>query len=58
MGFLAQAGITLGIAHIVRERFPGWGDAVAAIIIAMVAVNQLVGPPLFRFALVRSREVG
>lgn len=58
MGFLAQAGVTLGIAHIVRLRFPGWGDAVAAIIIAMVAVNQLIGPPLFRLALVRAREVG
>jgi hypothetical protein len=58
MGFLAQAGVTLGIAHIVRQRFPGWGDAVAAIIIAMVAVNQLVGPPLFRLAIVRAGEAG
>ncbi len=58
MGFLAKAGVTLGIANIVRERFPEWGEPVAAIIIAMVAVNQLVGPPLFRLALVRAREVG
>ena len=58
MGFLAKAGVTLGIANIVRDRFPEWGSAVAAIIIAMVAVNQLIGPPLFRLALVRAREVG
>jgi hypothetical protein len=56
MGFLAQAGVTLGLAGIVRERFPGWGEPVAAIIIAMVALNQLVGPPAFRFALVRAGE--
>jgi Kef-type K+ transport system membrane component KefB len=56
LGFLAQAGVTLGIANIVRDRFPGWGTEVASIIIAMVAVNQLVGPPLFRYALLRAKE--
>ncbi|MGD2216295.1 MAG: cation:proton antiporter [Gemmatimonadales bacterium] len=57
MGFIAQAGVTLGLATIVRERFAGWGgDEVAAIVIAMIAVNQLIGPPLFRFALLRAGE--
>jgi len=51
MGFVAQAGVTLGLANMIRERFDLWGAEVAAIIIAMIAVNQLVGPPLFRFAL-------
>lgn len=56
MGFLAQAGVTLGLATIVRERFPTWGVEVAAIIIGMIAVNQLIGPPLFRYALLRAGE--
>ena len=56
MGFLAQAGVTLGIANIVRERFPVWGVQVAAIIIAMIAVNQLLGPPAFRWALLGAGE--
>jgi len=56
MGFLAQAGVTLGIANIVRERFPTWGIQVATVIIATIAVNQLVGPPAFRWALIRSGE--
>ncbi|UCC70956.1 MAG: cation:proton antiporter [Gemmatimonadota bacterium] len=56
MGFIAQAGVTLGLATIVRERFAAWGPDVAAIVIAMIAVNQLVGPPLFRFSLVRTGE--
>ncbi len=51
MGFVAQAGVTLGLANMVRERFAVWGDEVAAIIVGMIAVNQLVGPPLFRSAL-------
>ncbi len=56
MGFLAQAGVTLGIANIIRDNFPVWGDSVATVIIAMIAVNQLVGPPAFRWALVRAGE--
>lgn len=56
LGFLAQAGITLGIANIVRERFPVWGVHVATVIIATIAVNQLVGPPAFRWAIIHSGE--
>ncbi len=55
-GFVAQAGVSLGIAALVRQRFPELGPDVATILIAMVAVNQLLGPPLFRWALVRSGE--
>jgi len=56
MGFLAQAGVTLGIANIVRDRFDVWGTEVAAIIVAMIALNQIVGPPAFRYALIRAGE--
>lgn len=56
MGFMAQAGVTLGIANIVRERFPIWGLQVATVIIATIAVNQLVGPPAFRWILIRAGE--
>jgi hypothetical protein len=56
MGFLAQAGVTLGIANLIRENFPLWGESVATVIIAMIAVNQIVGPPAFRWALLRSGE--
>lgn len=56
MGFLSQAGVTLGLATIVQSRFPNTGAAVATIIVAMIAVNELMGPPLFRTALVRSGE--
>ncbi len=57
MGFLAQAGVTLGLANIVRDRFtPPWGAEVAVVIVAMIAVNELVGPPLLRHALDRAGE--
>jgi Kef-type K+ transport system membrane component KefB len=56
MGFLAKAGVTLGIANIIRERFPTWGIHVATVIIAMIAVNQLMGPPAFRWAIIKAGE--
>jgi Kef-type K+ transport system membrane component KefB len=56
MGFLAQAGVTLGIANMVRERFPTVGAEVATIIVSMIAVNQLIGPPAFRWAVIKAGE--
>lgn len=58
MGFIAQAGVTLGLANIVRDRFPVWGAEVGTVIIAMIAINQLMGPPLFRYSLVKAGESG
>jgi Kef-type K+ transport system membrane component KefB len=57
-GFLAQAGVTLGLASIVARKFPDWGPEVKTIALAMIALNQLVGPVAFRWALVRSGESG
>ncbi len=56
MGFLAKAGVTLGIANKIEENFPIWGTSVATVIIAMIAVNQLMGPPAFRWSLVKAGE--
>ena len=56
LGFIAQAGITLGFAYEIARRFPGWGTEVASIIIAVVAINQIVGPITFKFALVKAKE--
>ena len=58
LGFLSQAGVTLGLATIVQARLPDTGPAIATVIIAMIAVHELIGPPLFRAALVRSGESG
>lgn len=55
LGMISQAGVALGLASIVQDRFE-WGVPVGAIVVAMIAVNQLVGPPLFRFALVKAGE--
>jgi Kef-type K+ transport system membrane component KefB len=51
LGFLAQAGVSLGLAGIVMQRFPDWGPALATTIVAVVSLNQVVGPVAFKHAL-------
>lgn len=48
MAYLTQAGVCLGLAKQVAVAFPSWGAQFAAIIIASVVLNQLIGPPLFK----------
>jgi len=56
MGFVAQAGLSLGLASRIAREFPGFGSSLAAVIVGAVVVNQLVGPVLWRHALVASGE--
>ena len=51
MTFVTQAGIGLGLAREVAVEFPDWGEVFATTIIAVIILNQLVGPPLFKWAL-------
>jgi len=46
-GFVAQAGLSLGLATRIQREHPGFGDMVALLIVASVVVNQLVGPVLW-----------
>lgn len=51
MPYLTQAGVALGLATIISDVFPGWGQQFETIVIAIIVINQLVGPPLFKWAL-------
>jgi Kef-type K+ transport system membrane component KefB/Trk K+ transport system NAD-binding subunit len=51
MSYLTQAGIALALAEQVAVEFPDWGKAFAAMIIAVIVLNQIAGPPLFKWAL-------
>jgi Kef-type K+ transport system membrane component KefB len=55
-GFITQAGVSLGLAGIVMRSFPEWGAALSTTIVAIVALNQLIGPIAFKFALGRVGE--
>jgi Kef-type K+ transport system membrane component KefB len=56
-GFLAQAGVTIGIAAIIEKRF-AFGADIKTIVLATVAINQLIGPIALKLLLQRSGEAG
>ena len=58
MALISQAGVTLGLTLIAAQEFPEWGGAFQTLMVSLIAINQLVGPILFRNALARAGEIG
>lgn len=56
MAYLAQAGVSLGLALEVVRRFPEWGDLFVTVVVAVISINQMVGPITMKQALVRVGE--
>ncbi len=56
MPYITQAGVGLGLATIVTNTFPEWGVQFSTIVIAVIVVNQIVGPPLFKWAINKVKE--
>ena len=51
MPYITQAGVALGLAKGVGIAFPGWGPSFATTMIAVIVLNQVVGPPFFKWAI-------
>lgn len=51
MPYVTQAGVGLGLATIVANAFPVWGNEFSTIVIAVIVLNQFVGPPLFKWSI-------
>jgi len=51
MPYVTQAGVALGLTTIIAAEFPEWGYEFQTIIIAIIVINQLIGPPLFKYAI-------
>ncbi|MDH5603928.1 MAG: cation:proton antiporter, partial [Cyclobacteriaceae bacterium] len=56
MPYITQAGVGLGLTLIVARTFPDWGFEFATVIISVIVVSQIVGPPLFKLALAKVKE--
>ena len=56
-GLISQAGITLGLAASVATEFPTWGGQVQMLLVALIAIDELVGPALFRTGLFKAGEI-
>ncbi len=56
MPYITQAGVALGLATVVATEFPDWGPQFATVIVALIVLNQFVGPPLFKWAIFQVGE--
>lgn len=51
LGFITQAGVSLGLLTEIVRRFPEIGIPIQSILIASITINQVIGPVAFKFAL-------
>ena len=56
MPYVTQAGVGLGLATIIKNAFPEFGVQFETIIVGVIVINQIVGPPLFKYALHKVNE--
>ena len=56
MAYITQAGVSLGLALEVLRRFPDWGGTFVTIVVAVIAINQVLGPITMKRVLVAVGE--
>ncbi len=56
MAYLTQAGVSIGLAQIVQRQAPEIGIYLTTVVLAVIAINQVVGPIVFKAALSRVGE--
>ncbi len=56
MPYVTQAGVGLGLATLIKHAFPEFGVQFETIIVGVIVINQIVGPPLFKYALYKVDE--
>ncbi len=58
LAMVSQAGVSVGLAELLGRHYPTWGAGARGLILAVVTLNELVGPVLLRLALSRAGEAG
>lgn len=57
-GLLPQAGLALALAALIQRTFPEFGDAAFALVVGVVAANEMIAPVILRIVFLRSGEAG
>jgi Kef-type K+ transport system membrane component KefB len=57
MAYITQAGVAIGLAQLAQRRFPELGDYLTTLVLAVITINQVVGPITFKIALKRAGEI-
>ena len=55
-GFITQAGVSVGLAKEIGVEFDTWGPELATLSIGIIVLNQIIGPPLLKWAINRVGE--
>lgn len=55
---MPAAGVTVGLGLLVQSAFPTFGDLIYNGILASVIINELVAPPLVKYAIFKSGDQG
>lgn len=58
LGLMPQAGLALALALLFVKTFPHIGAEASALVFGGVAINEMLAPVLYRYALVKSGEAG
>ena len=56
MPYVTQAGVGLGLVTVVATAYPEWGLEFETILIAVIVLNQILGPPLFKWSINKMGE--
>jgi Kef-type K+ transport system membrane component KefB len=56
MAYLTQAGVAIGLAQLVQRQAPEIGVYLTTVVLAVISINQIIGPITFKLALYRVGE--
>jgi Kef-type K+ transport system membrane component KefB len=58
LALLPKAGVTIGLILLASREFPGFGDVMLSAVLASTIINELIAPPLVKYAISKAGEVG
>jgi hypothetical protein len=56
MAYLTQAGVAIGLAQLAQRQFPEIGVYLTTVVLAVISINQVIGPISFKLVLQRVGE--
>lgn len=57
MGLVSQAGVAIGLVTLVSSLYPAAGASMRTLLLSLIAINQIIGPVIFRRALASAGEI-
>lgn len=51
MAYMTQAGVAIGLAQLAERQFPEIGILLTTVVLAVISINQIIGPVTFKYVL-------